>query len=564
MKMRNNIIKISLILFALCIFFVSCDNEIKGIAKLELDKDEITISELGGEEKVLVTSSEEWVAQSSEPWVMITPANGFGNTECSIVIDSTLINDMRTAKIRFKADGQNPQTITVRQTGFEKMIVVEEPEIEIEASEAPSKRNFSTKVTTNIEFKIEVEYEGLTGKWLEPNVYEVELDRGARPRTTDIKFDWKINPDPAKRIAKVKFVPTNSEDILKEPVVIEVTQKAAPKIEDNRAGDSLAILMISEKLQSMNLWDSSENLRNWKNVILWEKTDKDLPTEEAIGRIKEVGFTMANTKESLPQEFRYLKYLETLAVYSNSNTMLLSINLGPEITDLEYLKHLQIAAYGLVSIPNEFIKLGDKLETLDLSSNNFTSIPSILTPANFPKLTSLSFTGNRRWNASDLRTADTFENGIGMHINTENDNSIKNLLLWENLEELRLSFNYIEGKVPDFKINQDGVSAYDEAKDAELFGGDTIKYLANGNIPKILPNMKRLSINLNFFDGKAPEWLMYHPRLMEWGPDILIFNQMEYGINSNGKVVKFDNQPSNYDYHNTFFKTGKKILNSYE
>ena len=43
---------------------------------------------------------------ASEPWVNISPANGFGATECTVSIDSTLINGMRKAEIRFIPQGQ--------------------------------------------------------------------------------------------------------------------------------------------------------------------------------------------------------------------------------------------------------------------------------------------------------------------------------------------------------------------------------------------------------------------------------------------------------------------------
>lgn len=552
--------KISLIVLAFGMFLISCDDDKKDIPTFNLDKDDIAIDAEGGVEKITITSSEEWVALASDSWLMISPANGVGTTECSIVIDSTLINDMRTASIRFSANNQESKTVTVRQTGFNKIIAIEEAEIEIEASDVMTKRNFSTLVTTNVEFDINIEYENGFERWLEPSRYSVELDRGARPRTTKINFDWRMNPNPEERIARVNFVPSNKEDELKNPAFLTITQKAAPKIEDNRAGDSLAIVTIAEKLQAQAIWDFSDNLRNWDDVLLWEKTDKDLPEEGAVGRIKYVKFSISNTKESIPQEVRHLKYLETLSLYSNSNTMLLSIDLGPEVSELNYLKHLQIGAYGLVSLPLEFIKLGNTLESLDLSGNNFRSIPALLTPENFPKLKSLRIIGNRRWVASDLRKASTYENGLGLHINTETDNSVRSLLMWDNLEELSLSYNYIEGGLPDFKEGENGVVVYNQA-DVNAFGGDTIQWLADNAIPKILPNMKRLSLNLNFLTGNIPNWLLYHPALLDWGSEIMIFNQMEYGVDSNGNIAKFDNEPRNYQY---YFEAFPKYRYKYE
>ena len=106
--------------------------------------------------------------------------------------------------------------------------------------------------------------------------------------------------------------------------------------------------------------------------------------------------------------------------------------------------------------------------------------------------------------------------------------------------------------MPDFKVGEDGIEAYTQA-DVDAFGGDTIQYLADKSMPKVLPNMKRLAINLNFFTGNLPDWLLYHPYLLEWAPDILIFNQQEQGRNSAGDIVRFDNTPLSFDYYYDVF-----------
>ncbi len=558
-KTKEYIIKTSF-LWVIALFMFSCDDAAKNIVSFQSDKEDIAISAEGGVEQIRITSTEEWVALASEPWLMITPANGVGTTDCSVVIDSTLMNGMRTATIRFTPNGQEPKTVTVRQLGFDKMIVVEQAEIEIEASEILTKRNFSAMVTTNVEFDVDIEYVSGSENWLSPSDFKIELDRAARPRTANIKFDWRMNPDSEVRVAKVSFVPADADVTLNEPAFMMITQKAAPKIEDTRAGDSLAILTIAEKLQSATEWDADDNLMNWNNVELWEETDKDLPSPDAVGRIKKVNFLLCSTTESIPQEVRYLKYLQSLSVYSNVNTMLLSIDLGSEVCELEHLEYLQIGSYGLVSLPDDFVKLGNTLETLDLTGNNFSSIPLLLTQENFPRLKSLSFTANRRWGTSDLRKANNFENGLGLHLNIDSDPSVRNLFLWDNLEELRLSYNYIEGTLPDFKVGDYGLSAYSQS-DVDAFGGDTIQWLADQQMPKVLPHMKRLSINLNYLTGKLPDWILYHPHLMDWYPEILIFNQMEYGVNSDGKAVKFDNEPKNFEY---YYEAFPKFRSKYE
>lgn len=105
----------------------------------------------------------------------------------------------------------------------------------------------------------------------------VDLDRGSRPRTTKIRVEWMMNPDFDIRTAQIHFTPQNADDKLEQPAVVTVTQKASPRIEDNRSGDSLALLTIRERLEVGNNWNPGENMRYWDNVVLWEEDDKDLP-----------------------------------------------------------------------------------------------------------------------------------------------------------------------------------------------------------------------------------------------------------------------------------------------
>lgn len=536
------------LLFATII--VSCsDDDDTTFQGLKIDTGEITVAASGGSAKLVVESSAEWVATVTEPWVMLSPANGVGLTECNVLIDSTLLSGLRSTDIRFVTKSGESTIVTVRQTGFGKMVVVEQSEVELEASAKLEERYYEAVVTANVPFDVKIEYQGVAADWLLVDTYTLEFARGARPRTFKLRFDWKMNTLPEERAALVNFIPRSADDVLDEPAVLSLKQKAALRIEDNRQGDSLALLTIFERLNSIaEPWDASENMRNWSNVTLWEASDKDLPAPEAVGRVRSVSYMMFNIDEEFPQEIKYLTYLESLNVSSNTNTMLKSLDFGNEICSLKHLKELTIFSYGLVKLPDDFANLGATLEYLDLSANNLSSIPSVLTKENFPKLKSLVMLSNRRWNTSDVRRAEEYENGLGLYFNTENDNSLRRLLLWDTLEELRLSNNYIEGSLPDFTVGEDGVVAYTQA-DVDAFGGDTIQYLADNNCPKILPNMKALSLNLNFFTGNLPNWLLYHPNLLMWAPDILIFNQQEQGRNSLGDIVRFDNVPANFEYY---------------
>lgn len=530
---------------------VSCSDDEGNdtLAAISTDKTEITFAAEGGSDKLLVRSGQSWVAVVTEPWLMVSPANGSGYAECTVTVDSSLVSGVRSAEIKFAEVGGATASVEVNQTGFGKVISLKETQIVVEASAKRDERFCEAQVTANVPFEVQIEYAEGDDEWLSVEDFDLELDRGARPRTLKLRFDWNMNVQPVERVAKVNFVPLNDADELDAPATLLINQKAALRIEDNRQGDSLALLTIFERLNCMgDPWDTSENMRNWRDVVLWEASDEELPAPEAVGRVRRVEFFIFNTEESIPQEIKYLKYVESLSVSSNVNTMLKSIKLGTEVCELEHLKHLVLFSYGITELPEEFVKLGDKLESLDLSANNLSSVPSVLTKENFPRLKSLNLIGNRRWTTRDLRDAESYENGIGLHFNADTDNSLRRLLTWDTLEELLLSNNFIEGSLPDFTPGEDGVRAYTQ-EDVDAFGGDTIQYLADNNIPRILPNAKQLSLNLNFFTGKLPDWLLYHPHLLDWFPELLIFNQQEQGKNSLGEVVRFDNVPINFEYY---------------
>ena len=557
--------RLSILLAIVTVLFASCNEEGVNVPSFELNRDSIFVNPEGGTEYLQVNSTTEWTATSNKPWISISPANGIGNTKCAILIDSTLENGVRGAKLTFETvEGRYP--VIVEQGGFGKFISLKDSAKTIASStNSITDRYFEVEVNANVNFKVSItDSVDVPIEWITPKQTEVkpDFDRPSRPRSALVRFDWDINAEFADRIAYIHFLPLDAADAQAESAVLAITQEAAPTITDDRKGDSLAIVAITNRLQLLSPWDMSENMQYWNNVTLWESTDKEIVSgevpREAIGRIREANFMMCYTKESVPQELRYLKYIETLNIYSNVNTMFLNIDLGSEICDLEYLKHLQIGAFGLVSLPDDFKKLGDKLETLDLNSNNFSEVPAVLTKENFPKLKKLDILACRRWTVYDLRKKDEREEdgGIGLHFNTADNDALRKLLLWDTLEELRLSNNYIEGQLPTFTTITEEGNVVPESDvpvwtKEDVAGNDTLKNLVG--MPKIMPNMERLTLNLNFFTGNLPNWLLYHPRLLDWFPESLIYMQKENGLDSNGKLVKFDNEPSDYGYYYDFF-----------
>ena len=605
---------------------------------LAIDKEQIEIAAEGGSEQLAIAASQNWVANVDEPWLMLTPANGVGSTTATVVVDSTLMNGRRTTDIVFIGDNGQRRTVSVKQFGYGKQIDIKEPTVEIENSESYDKRAFESLISANVECKIgkiEYSFEGdMTDAEKAENESEREgwllnskdedkltgtnlgivLDRKARPRSVKFKFRWAMNVVPAVRVAKVHLVPVKAEDQLVDAdgkpiddVILTVRQKAAPKIEDNRAGDSLSVIMINQKLGSIATFDSSDNMRNWSGVTLWEATDafvKDHP--EALGRVRSVKFSMFNLKsgETLPKEVGNLKFLESFSVAANENNQIREVNLGDEICSLKYLKNLTVQAYGLTQLPANFVNLGKSLETLNLVSNNFnklSDITDIVNEKNFPKLRNLILYAQRRTdvvtniaslgekNASGVYVYNNYPIGLYGKVSkgTSDRQALLKLLTWEKLNSLELSYCFLEGELPTDDEMTEALEAagkatrYSESdfstnkKDyLDKLVGDTCKWLLSRwdnpvtckhkdgsvvyedvypfQVPRVLPNCRQLSLNLNFFTGKVPNWILFHPHLVEWNAPTMIFNQQPKGKNSDGAAVGFSNMTEDsysYDYY---------------
>ena len=614
MKIINRLI-LGLAVFAGITTSCKEDDDVNIPGGLSLDVEEITVGPEKSFKEIMVKADVNWQASSSTPWISISPANGTGSATCVLNIDSTLTYTARTAQVRFNPAGNTPKILKVTQFGFGKQIILDKPEVELENSDIEDNRYFDVTISTNVQFAIEsVNYsfaeevpaedeagmsESDKANWLtlpKESDLNVNLDRGSRPRSVKARFKWEMNAVPYTRVATIKLVAKNSEDQLIDSdgneidgVYLTVTQKPAMKIEDNRAGDSISIVLINQKLQCMYALDVSENMQNWTDVTLWEETDEDLPEEAAVGRVRSLSIAMIDTKETLPQEIKNLKYLESFHVQSNANRQDREIVLGPEICELKYLKKLSITSYGLVELPEEFVKLGgtvDKsyvgLEELGLESNNFASLSQItdlVNKENFPKLKYLRLSGCRRTDTlldmSQMEGGNTWKGiHIGMYINLNkaNDkNEFMKLLEWDTLKQLELSYGFIEGELPTdeemmakFGNYSQYASKHPDADVCTLLTDTcqwlktsdkavTVKYdggefsVKGSDVPCVLPNTQVLYLNLNFLTGKVPNWILFHPHLIDWYPESMVFTQEE-GKNSNGEVVGFSNVPMDFEY----------------
>lgn len=536
--------KARLIIIATAVLaLASCIDDRNAQLLFKTDLETIIPEAAGGSYKLELSSSDTWTATANRPWIAVSPANGVGSATCEVIVDSTLVSEDREGIVRFRNSATSEtRDVAIRQKGFSYCITLDTDRVSIPDYANVDDREFTVRISTNVPF--EVKAQSGTSSWLSCEKVNVRLDRGARPRDLDLKFKWGVNSRPDERVAEVRLVSTDPARPAQD-AILKVVQGAAELIEPSRRGDSLAVLALNRNL---GLWSqplTADKMDNWDDVELWEETDKGY-TPAKKGRVRKASFFLFQTTEEIPYEVRYLTEAEELSFFSNVNFFLYDLSCGEYITELVNLKRLTISAYGLSTLPDSFSNLS-KLEYLDLSSNNFARIPAVLKKENFPNLHSLFLNTCQRSYILDL------SNSISDNIGGFHGKFPRELLEWENLDTLRLSVNYLEGSIPDMK---DYPVRYTEEDAQEMNLPPALV-----GTPKVLPKAKFFAVNLNRLSGDIPDWILYHPNLVDWNPYLLVYNQE--GKAKDGRIAGFDNIPVNMEYYWDFYKGYKDHVDIY-
>ena len=519
--------------------------------ELSVDSTEILIGPDGGVRNVKVSASQKWVATTAVPWITVSPANGVGTADCKVLIDSALV-DSREAIVRISSvDGEYRKDFKVKQDGYLYELTLDNADIEIPSYEDLENRFFTVKVKSNFDFTVDVP-EGI--EWLEMEKSKYAFDeRVARPRNVILKFRYDVNFKEEGRSTEIRFIPVNPSFAIAKNEVLSITQNPAETIEIGVKGDSLAVIAIGRTLGMLASWDTSEKLENWNGITVWKTKD------ERNGRVRSAEFTMFMTTEPIPYQVKYLTEAEELFFYGNSNTFLLGdLDCGQHICELKQLRKLTIGAYGLNSLHEDFKNLTN-LEYLNLESNNFQTIPAILNEEAFPKLTALILNANTRYTVSDLSN-DTRQNIGGF---SDEEGFPVRLLTWDNLDTLRLSANHIQGKLPtdeeivEILAAKKGSARYWRTSDLNIKDSIAVgnNFFEENDVPMVLPETDFLAINLNKLYGELPKWLLYHPKLDLWFPDLLIWSQE--GRAKDGNKAGFNNAPTNLNYYYDIFVNKK-------
>lgn len=519
--------------------------------ELSVDSTEILIGPDGGVRNVKVSASQKWVATTAVPWITVSPANGIGSADCKVLIDSALV-DSREAIVRISSvDGEYRKDFKVKQDGYLYELTLDNADIEIPSYEDLENRFFTVKVKSNFDFTVDMP-EGIEWLEMEKSKYAFD-DRVARPRNVTLKFRYDVNFKEEGRSTEIRFIPVNPSFAIAKNEVLSITQNPAETIEIGVKGDSLAVIAIGRTLGMLASWDTSEKLENWNGITVWKTKD------ERNGRVRSAEFTMFRTTEPIPYQVKYLTEAEELFFYGNSNTFLLGdLDCGQHICELKQLRKLTIGAYGLNSLHEDFKNLTN-LEYLNLESNNFQTIPAILNEEAFPKLTALILNANTRYTVSDLSN-DTRQNIGGF---SDEEGFPVRLLTWDNLDTLRLSANHIQGKLPtdeeivEILAAKKGSARYWRTSDLNIKDSIAVgnNFFEENDVPMVLPETDFLAINLNKLYGELPKWLLYHPKLDLWFPDLLIWSQE--GRAKDGNKAGFNNAPTNLNYYYDIFVNKK-------
>lgn len=568
-----------------------------------LDTDMISIGAEGGVETVKISADGNWHAEitayegNETPWISVSPMNGIGSTECRVNIDTTLLaNSVRKGNVRFYS-GKDHVDLRIDQLGFENIIQVEESEFDVPDYAAYGERYITLEVTANVDFKLEVDQgryidgsdSGVgTGVWITPGKYDFELDRLSRPRSTKIKVEWQGNSKPYVREGTIRIVPVNAVEGNPSATVV-LRQDKAPEIGNNRQGDSLAIVSIARSL-GMYIGDiEGERMENWDFVTLWDASPKSVEAAREVhrnhvrnhidadgneipfdidnyaGRPRAVDFAGLKTKDGIPEEVEYLTTLEHLSMRGNGNAFLLDFTTGPSIASLTQLKELQISSFGLSSVSDDLKNLKN-LEYLSLWGNNFNEYPEFINGKNFPNLVYLDLSACRRRVLFDMSTTMVEKEKWGGFSNKGVFNEPWGTLPVEmftfpELEYFSLSYNFIIGRIPNEAEIQDRLASkgYDRlplwTEEQVREHGDTLvsKKPEVWNLvgkARIWPKCRyRASLNLNLLEGQTPDWLLYHPLLMLWTPDILVFSQDSSTKNMQGKTSELTGVPEDPNYY---------------
>ena len=117
------------------------------------EESEFIVPDHGDVYDVNLVADQDWYAESSAEWCMVSPANGNASTVCELRVDTSYLYKSREAVVTFYSGSRSSQE-KVFQYGFEKIIELEKDEIEVADFIEYGKMFSELKVTSNVKYEI--------------------------------------------------------------------------------------------------------------------------------------------------------------------------------------------------------------------------------------------------------------------------------------------------------------------------------------------------------------------------------------------------------------------------
>lgn len=518
--------KLSLALIGVALL-ASCSEDGTTI-EFAVDKENMTFPCEGGTQIINVDAGKDWTVTCDAEWCMVSPTNGDATTYCEVRVDTSYLYSMREAHLNFHCGNKTCQ-VSISQFGYEKVILLDKESITVnDFSDNEDGMFEDVQIKSNVAYEVSIEYpDASRSGWISAKqIQSAKVESVPRDGKVRLSYQMYLDSD-SNREAEVVFRQTDAKpDETPIEARLPFIQRAAQKIIPSREGDSLALVTLARIMHLGTTWDLSQPMIYWNNVKLEDRTyyNEKLGKTITEPRVIFVSFVMLNTNDGIPYHVRYLDQLVELDMIGNANAHLRDIDLGEHVTYLPKLKYLSLMGYGISRLP-ERMKEMENLEELELSGNNFTKLPmDIIEALDRKNLKYINFANNRKRDVfGNLYANRTIRDTLGLHGELP-----AALFRLKNIRYIGLSYNYFEGSIPDMGYDASQYQTLEEK-------------VANN---PVMPQLEQLSINLNFFSGAMPDWLLYHPNLRCWDPYTLVFNQYERSKDSRGQNTGFTNEPA--------------------
>jgi hypothetical protein len=194
------------IFFSILLILSSCVKEPP--AELTLSASEVILSNIDGQEKILVSSNGKWTATIASQWCTISPMSGDGNGEITITATNNTSTEQRSVTLTVVSRNLT-KTASVKQSFAE----LELDRYDIQFSKEPYTKNIT--ITSNTKWQLEIPYDA---GWITASVLSGEGNR-------EVTFNFSQNTG-AERSAYVNVNFSNTYKSLR--VTQERGKNSAP------------------------------------------------------------------------------------------------------------------------------------------------------------------------------------------------------------------------------------------------------------------------------------------------------------------------------------------------